>query len=100
MVIVIGSGISGFTVDVGTAILYGFANDGFCPHRFVFNEMEEPIDLYAHEAMNRLHYHGKACMVDSPRTEYSPSTSSAAPARAKPPRSSRSSPASRATPPR
>jgi len=51
---------NGFTLDVGTAMLYGFGSDGFCPHRFVFNELEEPIDLYAHEAMNRLHYRGKS----------------------------------------
>ncbi len=41
-------------------MIYGFGESGFNPHRFVFNELEEPIDLYAHEAMNRMHYDGRS----------------------------------------
>ena len=31
--------------DVGAAMLYGWAEDGYKPHRYVMNELEEEIDM-------------------------------------------------------
>jgi prolycopene isomerase len=58
----------GVTLDLGAAMLYGFGEEGYNPHRFVMNELEEPIDVYRHEAMYRLHYDGKS-VVFWPDTE-------------------------------
>jgi prolycopene isomerase len=33
------------TFDQGSAMLYGFGEVGFNAHRFVFNCLEEPIDI-------------------------------------------------------
>ena len=33
------------TFDQGSAMLYGFGENGFNAHRFVFNCLEEPIDM-------------------------------------------------------
>jgi len=46
----------GRTLDLGAAMLFGFGERGFNPHRFVMNELEEGLDVYRHEAMYRLHY--------------------------------------------
>jgi prolycopene isomerase len=46
----------GYTLDLGAAMLFGFGERGFNPHRFVMNELEESLDVYRHEAMYRLHY--------------------------------------------
>jgi prolycopene isomerase len=45
----------GYTLDLGAAMLFGFGEGGFNPHRFVMNELEEPLDVYRHRAMYRLH---------------------------------------------
>lgn len=58
----------GFTFDLGAAMLFGFGEQGFNPHRFVMNELEEDIDVYRHEAMYRLHYKDDA-VVFWPETE-------------------------------
>ncbi len=47
---------NGCTLDLGAAMLFGFGERGFNPHRFVMNELEEEIEVYRHEAMYRLHY--------------------------------------------
>lgn len=47
---------NGFTFDLGAAMLFGFGERGYNPHRFVMNELEEALDVYCHEAMYRLHY--------------------------------------------
>lgn len=49
----------GCTLDLGAAMLYGFGEGGFNPHRFVLNELEEDFDVYRHEAMYRLWYEDK-----------------------------------------
>jgi prolycopene isomerase len=46
----------GHTLDLGAAMLFGFGEKGFNPHRFVMNELEEEIEVYRHESMYRLHY--------------------------------------------
>lgn len=48
----------GCTLDLGAAMLFGFGERGFNPHRFVMNELEEPFEVYRHEAMYRLRYNG------------------------------------------
>ncbi|MBN1921156.1 MAG: FAD-dependent oxidoreductase [Anaerolineae bacterium] len=47
---------NGFTFDLGAAMLFGFGERGYNPHRFVMNEIEEALDVYCHEAMYRLHF--------------------------------------------
>ncbi len=44
------------TFDIGAAMLYGFGERGFNPHRWLMSVLEEPIDVYRHEALYRLHY--------------------------------------------
>lgn len=48
----------GVTFDQGTAMLFGFGNKGFNPHRFVMNELEEPIEVIKHDILYRLNYAG------------------------------------------
>jgi prolycopene isomerase len=49
----------GVTFDVGTAMLYGFGERGFKPFRFLFNELEEPIEVVAHAALARMTFEGQ-----------------------------------------
>lgn len=35
--------------EQGSAMIYGFGKVGFNPHRFVFNVLEEPIDIIKHD---------------------------------------------------
>jgi prolycopene isomerase len=39
------------TFDQGSAMLYGFGESGFNSHRFVFNCLEEPIDIIQHDLL-------------------------------------------------
>ncbi|NCB02107.1 MAG: NAD(P)/FAD-dependent oxidoreductase [Spirochaetia bacterium] len=50
--------LKGRTVDQGTAMMFGFGESGFNPHRFVFNELEEDIEIIRHEYLYRLIYDG------------------------------------------
>lgn len=45
--------------DQGSAILFGFGEKGFNPHRFVFNCLEEPIDMLQHDQLYCVNYRGK-----------------------------------------
>jgi len=47
------------TFDVGAAMLYGFGEKGFNAHRFVFNCLEEPIDMIQHDLLYCVNYEGK-----------------------------------------
>ncbi len=49
----------GVTFDVGTAMLYGFGATGFKPFRFLFNELEEPIEVVAHTTLARMTFEGE-----------------------------------------
>ncbi len=44
------------TYDTGAAMLFGFGERGFNPHRWLMNALGEPIDMYRHEVMYRLFY--------------------------------------------
>ena len=44
------------TFDQGSAMLYGFGENGFNPHRFVFNCLEEPIDMIRHDLLYCVNY--------------------------------------------
>lgn len=48
----------GITFDVGTAMLYGFGDRGFKPFRFLINEIEEPVDVIAHQTLARMTFEG------------------------------------------
>lgn len=46
------------TFDQGSAMLYGFGEAGFNAHRFVFNCLEEPIDMIRHDLLYCVNYKG------------------------------------------
>lgn len=46
------------TFDNGAAMLYGFGPHGFNAHRFVFNCLEEPIDVIQHEMLYTVVFKG------------------------------------------
>jgi prolycopene isomerase len=50
---------NGSTFDQGTAMLYGFGDGGFNPHYFVFNSLEEPIDVIKHDLLYSVNFKGK-----------------------------------------
>ncbi|HNX14603.1 MAG TPA: FAD-dependent oxidoreductase [Oscillospiraceae bacterium] len=47
------------TFDQGSAMLYGFGEKGFNAHRFVFNCLEEPIDVIRHDLLYRVVFKGR-----------------------------------------
>ena len=47
------------TFDNGAAMLYGFGPRGFNAHRFVFNCLEEPIDVIQHDLLYTVIFKGK-----------------------------------------
>lgn len=42
--------------EQGAAMLYGFNDKGYSPHRFVFNALEEPIDIIKHDELYAINY--------------------------------------------
>lgn len=44
--------------EQGAAMIYGFGDMGFNPHRFVFNALEEPIDILKHDYLYAIHFNG------------------------------------------
>lgn len=42
--------------EQGAAMIYGFNDKGFAPHRFVFNALEEPIDIIKHDKLYAINY--------------------------------------------
>ncbi len=49
----------GITFDVGVAMMFGFGETGFNPHRFVMNEIEEEIDVIPHECLYQMKIMGR-----------------------------------------
>ncbi len=47
------------TFDQGSSMLYGFGEKGFNAHRFVFNCLEEPIDMIRHNILYCVNFKGK-----------------------------------------
>ena len=47
------------TFDQGSAMLYGFGENGFNAHRFVFNCLEEPIDVIRHDLLYCVNFKGR-----------------------------------------
>lgn len=45
--------------DQGTAMLFGFGESGFNPHKRVFDIIEEPIDVIRHDVMYVINFKGK-----------------------------------------
>jgi prolycopene isomerase len=50
---------NGVTFDQGSAMLFGFGEKGFNSHRFVFNCLEEPIDVIKHDLLYCVNFGGK-----------------------------------------
>lgn len=46
------------TFDQGSSMLFGFGEKGFNAHRFVFNALEEPIDIIKHDLLYAVHFKG------------------------------------------
>lgn len=46
------------TFDQGAAMIYGFGDHGYNAHRFVFNALEEPIDVIKHDLLYVVNYNG------------------------------------------
>lgn len=49
---------NGATFDIGAAMLFGFGEKGFNAHRFVFNCLEEPIEVVKHDLLYCMHFKG------------------------------------------
>ena len=49
----------GAVFDQGTAMLYGFGEQGFNSHRFLLNCLEEPFEVIKHDLLYVVHYKGK-----------------------------------------
>ncbi len=49
----------GAIFDQGSAMLFGFGERGFNAHRFVFNCLEEPIDIIRHELLYTVNFKGR-----------------------------------------
>jgi prolycopene isomerase len=47
------------TFDNGAAMLYGFGEKGYNAHRFVFNCLEEPIDIIRHDLLYCVNFKGR-----------------------------------------
>ena len=45
--------------DQGSAMLYGFGERGFAPHRFVFDCLEQPITVVRHELLYCVDFRGR-----------------------------------------
>ena len=56
---------NGVIFDQGSSMLYGFGDTGFNPHRFVFDALEEPIDLIRHDLLYVVHFRGHAIRFHS-----------------------------------
>ncbi len=46
------------TFDQGSSMMFGFGEEGFNAHRFVFNALEEPIDIIKHNLLYSVHFNG------------------------------------------
>lgn len=46
------------TFDQGSSMMFGFGEQGFNAHRFVFNALEEPIDVIKHKLLYSVHFKG------------------------------------------
>lgn len=47
---------NGVIFEQGAAMLYGFGESGFNPHRYVFNVLEEPITMIHHKELYAIQY--------------------------------------------
>lgn len=50
---------AGAKFDIGAAMLYGFGEQGFNAHRFVFNCLEEDITMIRHKELYAVNFDGK-----------------------------------------
>lgn len=59
------------TFDQGSAMLYGFGENGFNAHRFVFNCLEEPIDMIRHDLLYCVNFKGRRIPFGSDIDQFS-----------------------------
>lgn len=50
---------NGTIFDQGSAMLYGFGEKGFNAHRFLYNYLEEPIDMIRHNELYSVYFRGQ-----------------------------------------
>ena len=50
---------NGAIFDQADAMLYGFGEHGFNAHRFLFNCLEEPIEVVKHHLLYTVYYNGR-----------------------------------------
>jgi len=48
----------GIAFDIGASMLFGWAEKGYKPHRYVMNELEEEIDMIPNDSIYRMHFLG------------------------------------------
>ncbi|HOA15254.1 MAG TPA: FAD-dependent oxidoreductase [Bacillota bacterium] len=60
----------GAIFDQGSAMMYGFGEKGFNSHRFIFNCLEEPIDVVKHDALYDVVYRGQRIRFHADIDEY------------------------------
>ncbi len=53
---------NGLVFDQGASMLFGFGPEGFNAHRFVFNCLEEPIDMIKHDLLYCVHFDERRIM--------------------------------------
>lgn len=56
--------------DQGSAMLYGFGEKGFNSHRFLFNCLEEPIQMVKHQLLYTVQYKGQRIPFSSNIDEF------------------------------
>ena len=56
--------------DQGSAMLYGFGEAGFNAHRFVFNCLEEPIDMIKHDYLYAVNFKGERILFPQSVSEF------------------------------
>ena len=69
--------------EKGAAMLYGFGKHGFNAHRFLFNCLEEPIEMIKHELLYVVHYNGKTIRFHTDVDRFITELSSVFPTQAK-----------------
>jgi prolycopene isomerase len=58
---------SDVSFDQGAAMLYGFGEKGFNAHRFIFNCLEEPVDMIWHDLLYCVNFEdARKCWLQNP----------------------------------
>lgn len=60
----------GVIFEQGAAMLYGFGENGFNPHRYVFNALEAPITMIHHKELYAIQYLGQQIVFPESVNEF------------------------------